>query len=145
MAFLSPPALRCRWRLSRSPSAYPPPSPRRSVALSSCAQVSESASQSRARDSVPSGEESDKPVRCNFTLALPIISLRNLSSYCRTHILFAEEVFKRVRTAAKDKTQGKHIPWESSSLMGDFTSLPLLRQLAAAKRPFQWLIQWRLN
>jgi len=32
-----------------------------------------------------------------------------------------EEVFKRVRVAVRDRTQGKQIPWESSSLVGDFT------------------------
>lgn len=31
-----------------------------------------------------------------------------------------EEVFKRVRVAVRDKTQGKQVPWESSSLIGDF-------------------------
>jgi hypothetical protein len=37
-----------------------------------------------------------------------------------TPALSIEEVFKRVRAAVKDKTQGNQIPWESSSLIGDF-------------------------
>ena len=31
-----------------------------------------------------------------------------------------EQVFKRVRISVQDKTQGKQVPWESSSLVGDF-------------------------
>src|SRR5262249_41297440 len=38
----------------------------------------------------------------------------------RTPGLRVEEVFKRVRQAVRVKTQGKQIPWEASSLEGDF-------------------------
>jgi cytochrome c-type biogenesis protein CcmH/NrfG len=38
----------------------------------------------------------------------------------RTPKLSVEEVFKRVRIALRNKTQGKQTPWESSSLVGDF-------------------------
>jgi hypothetical protein len=31
-----------------------------------------------------------------------------------------EQVFKQVRIGVQDKTQGKQVPWESSSLVGDF-------------------------
>ena len=31
-----------------------------------------------------------------------------------------EQVFKKVRIAVRAKTEGKQIPWESSSLVGDF-------------------------
>src|SRR4029079_2919228 len=31
-----------------------------------------------------------------------------------------EEVFKRVRISVRNLTQGKQVPWESSSLIGDF-------------------------
>ena len=31
-----------------------------------------------------------------------------------------EEVFKRVRLAVARETEGKQIPWDSSSLLGDF-------------------------
>ena len=42
--------------------------------------------------------------------------LKNL----RTPGLDVEEVFKRVRIAVREKTQGKQTPWESSSLVGNF-------------------------
>jgi formylglycine-generating enzyme required for sulfatase activity len=35
-----------------------------------------------------------------------------------------EEVFKQVRAAVQQKTQGKQVPWESSSLVGDFYFRP---------------------
>ena len=35
-----------------------------------------------------------------------------------------EEVFKRVRAAVQDRTGGLQVPWESSSLVGDFYFLP---------------------
>jgi hypothetical protein len=38
----------------------------------------------------------------------------------RTPGLGIEEVFKRVRIAVRNSTQGKQTPWESSSLVGDF-------------------------
>ncbi|MEN3333740.1 MAG: hypothetical protein V7641_3105 [Blastocatellia bacterium] len=38
----------------------------------------------------------------------------------RTASLSIEQIFKQVRVAVRDKTQGKQIPWESSSLTGDF-------------------------
>jgi uncharacterized caspase-like protein len=31
-----------------------------------------------------------------------------------------EQVFKRVRGAVIDETKGEQIPWDSSSLVGDF-------------------------
>ena len=31
-----------------------------------------------------------------------------------------EEIFKRVRVSVKDKSRGKQVPWETSSLEGDF-------------------------
>ncbi|TFH40218.1 MAG: caspase family protein, partial [Lysobacterales bacterium] len=38
--------------------------------------------------------------------------------------LKAEEVFKRVRVAVSERTRGAQIPWESSSLTGDFVFHP---------------------
>lgn len=38
----------------------------------------------------------------------------------RTPGLKVEDVFKHVRSAVRESTQGKQIPWESSSLEGDF-------------------------
>jgi len=35
-----------------------------------------------------------------------------------------EELFKRVRMGVKEETKGKQIPWESSSLVGDFYFAP---------------------
>lgn len=37
-----------------------------------------------------------------------------------------EDVFKRVRLAVSEATGGKQVPWESSSLIGDFYFLPAL-------------------
>ncbi len=37
-----------------------------------------------------------------------------------------EDVFKQVRSAVRESTQGKQVPWESSSLEGDFYFKPLL-------------------
>jgi TonB family protein len=45
---------------------------------------------------------------------------QELLRYMRLPWLSIEEVFKRVRVAVRDKTQGKQLPWESSSLVGDF-------------------------
>jgi hypothetical protein len=45
---------------------------------------------------------------------------QELLNNMRTPGLSIEEVFKRARIAVKDKTSGKQIPWESSSLVGDF-------------------------
>lgn len=42
--------------------------------------------------------------------------LRNM----RTPGLGIEDVFKRVRIAVREKTQGRQTPWENSSLTGDF-------------------------
>lgn len=39
--------------------------------------------------------------------------------------LKAEEVFKRVRIAVSDRSQGRQVPWESSSLTGDFVFNPV--------------------
>ena len=38
--------------------------------------------------------------------------------------LHVEEVFKKVRIAVERRTNGKQIPWESSSLTGDFVFKP---------------------
>ncbi|MEW6208628.1 MAG: SUMF1/EgtB/PvdO family nonheme iron enzyme [Acidobacteriota bacterium] len=43
-----------------------------------------------------------------------------LLRFMQTPDLNIEQVFKRVRIAVQSKTQGKQIPWESSSLVGDF-------------------------
>ena len=42
----------------------------------------------------------------------------------QVHGLKIEDVFKQVRAAVQQKTQGKQIPWESSSLVGDFYFRP---------------------
>ncbi|MCL5406383.1 MAG: SUMF1/EgtB/PvdO family nonheme iron enzyme [Deltaproteobacteria bacterium] len=39
-----------------------------------------------------------------------------------------EDVFKRVRLAVSEATGGKQVPWESSSLIGDFYFVPLKHQ-----------------
>ncbi len=41
-----------------------------------------------------------------------------------------EDVFKRVRLAVSDATGGKQVPWESSSLIGDFYFIPQLHERA---------------
>jgi len=45
---------------------------------------------------------------------------QELLRHIRTEDLSIEEVFKRVRIAVHDKTQGRQVPWESSSLTDDF-------------------------
>jgi hypothetical protein len=45
---------------------------------------------------------------------------QELLRYLRVPGVSVEEVFKRVRISVREKTQGKQIPWESSSLTGDF-------------------------
>ncbi|HVF58143.1 MAG TPA: caspase domain-containing protein [Pyrinomonadaceae bacterium] len=45
---------------------------------------------------------------------------QELLKFMRTPNLGIEEMFKRVRIAVRTVTQGKQIPWESSSLIGDF-------------------------
>ena len=45
---------------------------------------------------------------------------KELLTLMRTPGLAIEEVFKRVRIAVSRRTRGKQIPWESTSLMGDF-------------------------
>src|SRR6185503_6206007 len=35
-----------------------------------------------------------------------------------------EDVFKRVRQAVQQEAQGEQVPWESSSLVGNFTFVP---------------------
>jgi hypothetical protein len=46
-----------------------------------------------------------------------------------------EDVFKRVRTKVREDTDGKQIPWENTSLEGDFVFVPLPPKPAApAKR-----------
>lgn len=46
---------------------------------------------------------------------------QELLKVMRTPGLGIEEVFKRVRIAVRDVTQGQQTPWESSSLVGDFS------------------------
>jgi len=46
--------------------------------------------------------------------------------------LKAEEVFKRVRVAVTDRTGGAQVPWESSSLTGDFVFNPRGKQTQVA-------------
>lgn len=45
-----------------------------------------------------------------------------------------EQVFKRVRAAVQEKTEGKQVPWESSSLVGDFYFLASKPNNADASR-----------
>ena len=49
--------------------------------------------------------------------------------------LTIEQVFKQVRIGVKEETSGMQIPWESSSLMGDFVFLPT-QQSAAVQAAF---------
>jgi Caspase domain len=51
----------------------------------------------------------------------------------KTPGLRVEEVFKRVRQTVRVKTQGKQIPWEASSLEGEFVFIE--RRETAAPRP----------
>ena len=57
----------------------------------------------------------------------------------KTPGLTIEEVFKHVRVAVRDETQGQQIPWESSSLTGNFqfieTSVPQQAMLNPALTP----------
>ena len=47
-----------------------------------------------------------------------------------------EDVFKRVRKAVSEQTSGEQVPWEASSLIGDFTfALPVASTSPAAARP----------
>jgi caspase domain-containing protein len=41
--------------------------------------------------------------------------------------LTIEQIFKQVRVSVKEETSGLQIPWESSSLMGEFVFLPKLK------------------
>jgi Caspase domain len=45
---------------------------------------------------------------------------QELLQYIREPGLKLEDVFKRVRVAVKEKSRGKQLPWETSSLEGDF-------------------------
>jgi hypothetical protein len=45
---------------------------------------------------------------------------QELLRYMRTPGMSIEEIFKQVRIQVRSKTQGKQVPWESSSLTGDF-------------------------
>lgn len=45
---------------------------------------------------------------------------QELLKQMRAPRLNIEQVFKQVRVAVRDLTQGKQVPWESSSLVGDF-------------------------
>ncbi|HVL56747.1 MAG TPA: caspase family protein [Burkholderiaceae bacterium] len=49
---------------------------------------------------------------------------RNLALHMRTPGLPVEMLFKRVRTAVAQETRSSQIPWETSSLIGDFCLLP---------------------
>ncbi|MGV8073954.1 MAG: SUMF1/EgtB/PvdO family nonheme iron enzyme [Syntrophobacteraceae bacterium] len=42
-----------------------------------------------------------------------------------------EDVFKQVRSAVREASQGKQIPWEASSLEGDFYFRPPIKQVTA--------------
>jgi len=44
----------------------------------------------------------------------------NLLKYIATPGLTIEQVFKRVRVGVEDATKGRQLPWETSSLRGDF-------------------------
>lgn len=50
---------------------------------------------------------------------------RELLKTIRTAGLSIEEVFKNVRVSVQKQTAGRQIPWESSSLLGDFCFSPL--------------------
>ena len=43
-----------------------------------------------------------------------------------------EQTFKYVRNKVKNETAGKQVPWESSSLMGEFIFLPIQKSLSSA-------------
>ena len=49
---------------------------------------------------------------------------KHLIQYLATPAMPVEEVFKEVRVAVAKETDDKQIPWESSSLMGDFYFVP---------------------
>lgn len=49
---------------------------------------------------------------------------QELLRFMRVPGLSVEEVFKRVRVAVREKTQGRQTPWEESSLTGDFYFTP---------------------
>jgi Caspase domain len=51
---------------------------------------------------------------------------QELLRFMRVPGLSVEEVFKRVRVAVRERTQGKQTPWEESSLTGDFYFTPPL-------------------
>jgi uncharacterized caspase-like protein len=48
------------------------------------------------------------------------IYTKHLLRYITEPKLAVEQMFKRVRIGVQEETQGKQIPWESSSLLGDF-------------------------
>lgn len=59
-----------------------------------------------------------------------------LLKYVRETGLRIEDIFKRVRLAVQKKTGGRQIPWESSSLVGDFYFTPtLIASSASAPNP----------
>ena len=49
---------------------------------------------------------------------------KHLLRYLRVPDLPVEQMFKQVRAAVKEETQGVQEPWESSSLLGDFSFRP---------------------
>src|SRR5262245_34286309 len=49
---------------------------------------------------------------------------KHLLRYLTTPELLVEQMFKRVRVAVEEETGGAQIPWEASSLQGDFSFRP---------------------
>jgi uncharacterized caspase-like protein len=45
---------------------------------------------------------------------------KNLARVLQQNGLSIEQVFKQVRIAVVDETKGAQVPWENSSIMGDF-------------------------
>jgi uncharacterized caspase-like protein len=58
-----------------------------------------------------------------------------LLKYMATPGLKVEDVFKRTRVAVKQDSAGRQIPWESTSLEGDFYFMPPAGGVAAAPAP----------
>ncbi|HEX2095344.1 MAG TPA: caspase family protein [Longimicrobiaceae bacterium] len=60
---------------------------------------------------------------------------REILRQMRTPGLSIEDVFKRTRIAVRQATSGEQVPWESSSLVGEFSFLPGGRPMLAAGSP----------
>ena len=63
---------------------------------------------------------------------------QELLKYMRIPEISIEQVFKRVRIAVREKTQGTQTPWESSSLVGDFyfrAASPEVKPMASEAQP----------